>query len=124
VIAGSISICQRFDRFFDVYFYVVLTFGKQYHDRHTMSRLIGSPPGYVGFEEGGQSKSTFCRMSKLTQRSRRPTDRGSAKTTIWYVTLSRFIPFFDTGRAAVILLDELEKAHKVILSVLGQETFY
>jgi ATP-dependent Clp protease ATP-binding subunit ClpB len=26
----------------------------QFHDRHTISRLIGSPPGYVGFEEGGQ----------------------------------------------------------------------
>src|ERR1700722_8453067 len=25
----------------------------QFHDRHTMSRLIGAPPGYVGFEEGG-----------------------------------------------------------------------
>jgi hypothetical protein len=25
----------------------------QYHDRHTMSRLIGAAPGYVGFEEGG-----------------------------------------------------------------------
>lgn len=26
----------------------------QYHDRHTISRLIGAAPGYVGFEEGGQ----------------------------------------------------------------------
>ncbi len=26
----------------------------EYHDRHTVSRLIGAPPGYVGFEEGGQ----------------------------------------------------------------------
>jgi len=26
----------------------------QYHDRHTMSRLIGAAPGYVGFEEGGE----------------------------------------------------------------------
>ena len=26
----------------------------QFHDRHTISRLIGSPPGYIGFEEGGQ----------------------------------------------------------------------
>jgi ATP-dependent Clp protease ATP-binding subunit ClpA len=25
----------------------------QYHDRHTISRLIGAAPGYVGFEEGG-----------------------------------------------------------------------
>lgn len=33
----------------------------EYRDRHTMSRLIGSPPGYVGYEEGGQ----------LTERIRR-----------------------------------------------------
>ena len=26
----------------------------EYHDKHTVSRLIGAPPGYVGFEEGGQ----------------------------------------------------------------------
>lgn len=25
----------------------------EYHDRHTISRLIGAAPGYVGFEEGG-----------------------------------------------------------------------
>jgi ATP-dependent Clp protease ATP-binding subunit ClpB len=50
----------------------------EYHDRHTISRLIGAAPGYVGFEEGGQ----------LTEAVRRK-------------------PY------AVILLDELEKAHKV-----------
>ncbi|KAJ3480716.1 hypothetical protein NLI96_g8154 [Meripilus lineatus] len=49
----------------------------EYHDRHTISRLIGAAPGYVGFEEGGQ----------LTEAVRRK-------------------PY------AVILLDELEKAHK------------
>ena len=27
----------------------------KYHDRHTISRLIGAAPGYVGFEEGGWS---------------------------------------------------------------------
>jgi ATP-dependent Clp protease ATP-binding subunit ClpA len=26
----------------------------EYHDRHTVSRLIGAAPGYVGYEEGGQ----------------------------------------------------------------------
>lgn len=26
----------------------------EFHDRHTISRLIGAAPGYVGFEEGGQ----------------------------------------------------------------------
>ena len=26
----------------------------EYMDKHTVSRLMGSPPGYVGFDEGGQ----------------------------------------------------------------------
>lgn len=57
----------------------------EYHDRHTMSRLIGAAPGYVGFEEGGQ----------LTEAVRRK-------------------PY------AVILLDELEKAHKDVTMILLQ----
>ncbi|KAH7904250.1 P-loop containing nucleoside triphosphate hydrolase protein, partial [Hygrophoropsis aurantiaca] len=57
----------------------------EYHDRHTISRLIGAAPGYVGFEEGGQ----------LTEAVRRR-------------------PY------AVILLDELEKAHKDVAMILLQ----
>ncbi|KAI0262358.1 P-loop containing nucleoside triphosphate hydrolase protein [Gloeopeniophorella convolvens] len=57
----------------------------EYHDRHTVSRLIGASPGYVGFEEGGQ----------LTEAVRRK-------------------PY------AVILLDELEKAHKDVAMILLQ----
>ncbi|CAL1695239.1 unnamed protein product [Somion occarium] len=57
----------------------------EYHDRHTMSRLIGAAPGYVGFEEGGQ----------LTEAVRRK-------------------PY------AIILLDELEKAHKDVAMILLQ----
>ena len=57
----------------------------EYMEAHTVSRLIGSPPGYVGHEEGGQ----------LTERVRRAP---------W----------------SVVLLDELEKAHRDIWSVLLQ----
>ncbi|KAG6844829.1 hypothetical protein H0H87_003396 [Tephrocybe sp. NHM501043] len=57
----------------------------EYHDRHTISRLIGAAPGYIGFEEGGQ----------LTEAVRRK-------------------PY------AVILLDELEKAHKDVAMILLQ----
>jgi ATP-dependent Clp protease ATP-binding subunit ClpB len=57
----------------------------EFHDRHTISRLIGAAPGYVGFEEGGQ----------LTEAVRRR-------------------PY------AVILLDELEKAHKDVAMILLQ----
>lgn len=57
----------------------------EYHERHTISRLIGSAPGYVGYDEGGQ----------LTEAVRRK-------------------PY------AVILLDELEKAHPDVAMILLQ----
>jgi len=57
----------------------------EYSERHTVSRLIGSPPGYVGHSEGGQ----------LTERVRRK-------------------PY------AVVLFDEVEKAHEDVWGVLLQ----
>ncbi len=57
----------------------------EYMEKHAISKLIGSPPGYVGYEEGGQ----------LTERVRRT-------------------PY------AVILLDEIEKAHPDIFNILLQ----
>ncbi len=57
----------------------------EYMEKHTVSRLIGAPPGYVGFEEGGQ----------LTESVRRK-------------------PY------AVILFDEIEKAHHDVFNVLLQ----
>lgn len=57
----------------------------EFMERHTVSRLIGAPPGYVGYEEGGA----------LTEAIRRR-------------------PY------AVILLDEIEKAHRDVFNVLLQ----
>ena len=57
----------------------------EYSQPHAVARLIGSPPGYVGYEEGGQ----------LTEAIRR-------------------------RPASVVLLDELEKAHREVLLVLLQ----
>lgn len=57
----------------------------EYMERHSVSRLIGSPPGYVGFDEGGQ----------LTEQVRKK-------------------PY------AVLLLDEIEKAHPDIYNILLQ----
>ncbi|WP_447980473.1 ATP-dependent chaperone ClpB [Candidatus Nitrospira bockiana] len=57
----------------------------EYMEKHTVARLIGAPPGYVGYEEGGQ----------LTEAVRRR-------------------PF------AVILFDEIEKAHNDVFNVLLQ----
>lgn len=57
----------------------------EYMEKHTTSRLIGAPPGYVGYEEGGQ----------LTEKVRRK-------------------PY------AVVLLDEIEKAHPEVFNILLQ----
>ena len=57
----------------------------EYMEKHSVSRLVGAPPGYVGYEEGGQ----------LTESVRRR-------------------PY------AVVLLDEVEKAHPDVFNVLLQ----
>ncbi len=61
----------------------------EYQEKHTVSRLIGSPPGYVGYEEGGL----------LTDAIRRTPH-------------------------AVVLLDEIEKAHRDIYNILLQVMDY
>jgi ATP-dependent Clp protease ATP-binding subunit ClpC len=57
----------------------------EYMEKHNVSRLVGAPPGYVGYEEGGQ----------LTEKIRRR-------------------PY------AVVLLDEIEKAHPDVFNMLLQ----
>lgn len=57
----------------------------EYQERHSVSRLIGAPPGYVGYDEGGQ----------LTEAVRRR-------------------PY------SVVLLDEIEKAHRDVFNILLQ----
>jgi ATP-dependent Clp protease ATP-binding subunit ClpC len=57
----------------------------EFMERHNVSRLVGAPPGYVGFDEGGQ----------LTEAVRRKS-------------------------YAVILLDEIEKAHPEVFNILLQ----
>jgi len=61
----------------------------EYQEKHTVARLIGSPPGYVGYEEGGL----------LTDAIRKKPH-------------------------AVVLLDEIEKAHQDIFNVLLQVMDY
>ena len=57
----------------------------EYQEKHTVARLVGAPPGYVGYEEGGQ----------LTEAIRRR-------------------PY------AVVLFDEIEKAHHDVFNVMLQ----
>ena len=57
----------------------------EYMERHTVSRLIGAPPGYVGHDQGGQLTDAV-----------------------------------DQHKHAVVLLDEIEKAHPDVFNVLLQ----
>ena len=61
----------------------------EYQEKHTVSRLIGSPPGYVGFEDGGLLTDAIRKQPR-----------------------------------AVLLLDEIEKAHPDIFNVLLQMMDY
>ncbi|TVR33111.1 MAG: ATP-dependent Clp protease ATP-binding subunit ClpA [Spirochaetaceae bacterium] len=61
----------------------------EYQEKHTVSRLIGSPPGYVGYEEGGLLTETIRKTPH-----------------------------------AVLLLDEIEKAHADIYNILLQVMDY
>ena len=57
----------------------------EYQEKHSVARLVGAPPGYVGYEEGGQLTETVRRR-----------------------------PY------AVVLLDEIEKAHPDVFNILLQ----
>lgn len=61
----------------------------EYRERHAVSRLIGAPPGYVGFEQGGLLTDAV-----------------------------------DQNPHAVLLLDEIEKAHSDVFNVLLQVMDY
>jgi ATP-dependent Clp protease ATP-binding subunit ClpA len=80
---GKTEICKQLARIMGV---KLLRFDmSEYMERHSMSKLVGSPPGYVGYDEGGL----------LTEA-------------------------VNTNPYAVLLLDEVEKAHPDIFNLLLQ----
>ena len=83
---GKTELCKALaESLFDDEHAMVRLDMSEFMEKHTVSRLIGAPPGYVGYEEGG----------KLTEAVRRR-------------------PY------AVILLDEIEKAHRDVFNILLQ----
>lgn len=83
---GKTELCKALAEFlFDDEQAMVRLDMSEFMERHTTSRLIGAPPGYVGYEEGG----------RLTEAVRRR-------------------PY------CVLLLDEIEKAHRDVFNVLLQ----
>jgi ATP-dependent Clp protease ATP-binding subunit ClpB len=83
---GKTELCRALAEFlFDDEHAVVRIDMGEYTEKHSVSRLVGAPPGYVGYEEGGQ----------LTERVRRRPH-------------------------AVVLLDEIEKAHPEVFNILLQ----
>ncbi|GHU56435.1 ATP-dependent Clp protease ATP-binding subunit ClpA [Clostridia bacterium] len=84
---GKTEIAKRLAKLLDV---TLIRYDmSEYQEKHSVARLIGSPPGYVGFEDGGL----------LTDAIRKT-------------------PY------AVLLLDEIEKAHPDILNILLQVMDY
>lgn len=83
---GKTELCKQLAKqLFDSEHAIVRIDMSEYMERHSTSRLVGAPPGYVGFEEGGQ----------LTNAIRRR-------------------PY------SIVLLDEFEKAHREVSSLLLQ----
>jgi len=83
---GKTETCKALAEFlFDTTDAMVRIDMSEYMEKHAVSRLIGAPPGYVGYEEGGALTETIRRR-----------------------------PY------AVILLDEIEKAHPDVFNVLLQ----
>eukprot|EP00842_Homolaphlyctis_polyrhiza_P001104 jgi/Hompol1/1995/HPOL_002116-RA len=83
---GKTELCKALARFlFDTEKSIIRIDMSEYMERHTVSRLIGAPPGYVGYDEGGQ-------LSEAVRRK----------------------PY------SVVLLDEIEKAHRDVTNLLLQ----
>jgi len=83
---GKTELCKALAEFlFDDEKALVRIDMSEFMERHTVSRLVGAPPGYVGYEEGG----------RLTEAVRRQ-------------------PY------CVLLLDEIEKAHRDVFNILLQ----
>ena len=83
---GKTELCKALAEFlFDSEEHMIRIDMSEFMEKHSVARLIGAPPGYVGYEEGGH----------LTEAVRRK-------------------PY------AVILLDEIEKAHPDVFNVLLQ----
>jgi len=83
---GKTELCKALAEFlFDDEHNMVRIDMSEFMERHSVARLIGAPPGYVGYEEGG----------RLTEAVRRQ-------------------PY------SVVLLDEIEKAHRDVFNVLLQ----
>ena len=51
----------------------------EYQEKHTVSRLIGAPPGYVGYEEAGQLTEAVRRRPVLRRPVRRDREGASAR---------------------------------------------
>jgi ATP-dependent Clp protease ATP-binding subunit ClpB len=83
---GKTELCKALAGFlFDAEDHLIRIDMSEYMEKHSVSRLIGAPPGYVGYDEGGQ-------LTELVRRK----------------------PY------AVILFDEIEKAHPDVFNALLQ----
>jgi ATP-dependent Clp protease ATP-binding subunit ClpA len=82
---GKTEVCKQLARLLGIHFHRFDM--SEYMEKHAVSRLVGAPPGYVGYEQGGQ-------LTELVSKN----------------------PY------SLVLLDEIEKAHSDIYSILLQVT--
>lgn len=82
---GKTEVCKQLARILGIHFHRFDM--SEYMEKHAVSRLVGAPPGYVGYEQGGQ-------LTELVNKN----------------------PY------SLVLLDEIEKAHSDIYSILLQVT--
>ena len=68
----------------------------EYMEKHSVSKLIGSPPGYVGYEEGGQ----------LSERIRR-----NPYSVLLLMRLKKHIQMYLTSCFRCLMMDRLTDAH-------------
>jgi ATP-dependent Clp protease ATP-binding subunit ClpA len=80
---GKTEVCKQLARLLGIHFHRFDM--SEYMEKHAVSRLVGAPPGYVGYEQGGQ-------LTEMVSKN----------------------PY------SLILLDEIEKAHPDIYSILLQ----
>lgn len=80
---GKTEVCKQLARLLGIHFHRFDM--SEYMEKHAVSRLVGAPPGYVGYEQGGQ-------LTEMVSKN----------------------PY------SLILLDEIEKAHSDIYSILLQ----
>ena len=81
----------------------------EYQERHTVSRLVGAPPGYIGYEEGGQLTEAVRRRPNTVVLF---DEVEKAHPQVWNALLQ--VPQLDVDDALDVGLGERPEAHDLV----------